>query len=487
MNFLLIVDDSKNWKLEIPNVEIVSANSYLTDSKYSEKRKFKVFNLCKSYRYQSYGYYVSLLAEARWHKPVPSISTIQDMKSNSITKITSEEIEEIIQSSLKDIKSNKFVLKIYFGENNLKKYEKLSHEIFTLFYTPFLRVTFSYNHPKWSAQSVIPIPADEIPEEDKEFVMECARRYFSKKRIFNSRRKNFFRYNMAILYNGLLEEKPSNRRAINKFIKLAETLGIESEIITKEDYSRIPEFDILFIRETTAVNNHTYRFSRRASAEGLSVLDDPESILKCCNKVYLTEILKNNNISIPKTLIVKKNNGGVDEIINQLGFPVVLKKPDSSFSLGVKKAENKEELTKLLSDFFENSDLVICQEYVPTSFDWRIGVLNKKPLFACRYYMAKKYWQILKKGRDGKTKEGDSDTIPIEQVPKKVLKEALRAAKLIGDGLYGVDIKETNGKVYVIEINDNPNIDAGTEDKVLGKEVYLRILNHLIEKLEHRK
>ena len=56
-------------------VEVVSARSYISDTHYNRMRGAKIFNLCKSYRYQSLGYYVSLLAEARGHKPLPSITT----------------------------------------------------------------------------------------------------------------------------------------------------------------------------------------------------------------------------------------------------------------------------------------------------------------------------------------------------------------------------------------------------------------------------
>jgi glutathione synthase/RimK-type ligase-like ATP-grasp enzyme len=28
-------------------------------------------------------------------------------------------------------------------------------------------------------------------------------------------------------------------------------------------------------------------------------------------------------------------------------------------------------------------------------------------------------------------------------------------------GLYGVDLKQVNGKIYVVEVNDNPSTDAG--------------------------
>lgn len=44
------------------------------------------------------------------------------------------------------------------------------------------------------------------------------------------------------------------------------------------------------------------------------------------------------------------------------------------------------------------SDLIIAQEFLPTSYDWRVGVLNNEVLFVCKYYMAKDHWQIYNWG-----------------------------------------------------------------------------------------
>jgi glutathione synthase/RimK-type ligase-like ATP-grasp enzyme len=78
----------------------------------------------------------------------------------------------------------------------------------------------------------------------------------------------------------------------------------------------------------------------------------------------------------------------------------VLKIPDSSFSRGVKRA-NFEELKTLATEWLEESDLLIAQEYLPTDFDWRIGVLGGQPLFAVQYLMVKKHWQIVNHDRRG--------------------------------------------------------------------------------------
>lgn len=70
------------------------------------------------------------------------------------------------------------------------------------------------------------------------------------------------------------------------------------------------------------------------------------------------------------------------------------------------------------------------------------------------------------------------DTIPIYQVPRKILETAIKAASFIGKGLYGVDLKMVNDRAIVIEINDNPSLDHGLEDAIIGDELYYRLLNH---------
>lgn len=66
------------------------------------------------------------------------------------------------------------------------------------------------------------------------------------------------------------------------------------------------------------------------------------------------------------------------------------------------------------------------------------------------------------------------------------MQRAVQTARLIGDGLYGVDLKQAGNRVLVTEVNDNPNLDAGIEDAVLGDELYLRVLQAFIQRLERK-
>lgn len=255
--------------------------------------------------------------------------------------------------------------------------------------------------------------------------------------------------------------------------------------IGKDDYDQLMEYDGLFIRSTTAVNDFTYRFSRRAHTEGMVVIDDPDSIMKCTNKVYLAELLERHKIATPKTVILHRDN--IEETLKALGLPIILKQPDSSFSLGVVKVNTEEEYRARVEELLEKSDLLIAQEFLFTDFDWRIGIIDGQPLFACKYYMAPRHWQIYNHDKSGDDAVGNCDTLPVELAPRKVVRTALKAAELIGDGLYGVDLKVSKDEVYIIEINDNPSIDAGIEDEVLRKQLYHRIMHTFLTRLERQR
>ena len=75
----------------------------------------------------------------------------------------------------------------------------------------------------------------------------------------------------------------------------------------------------------------------------------------------------------------------------------------------------------------------------------------------------------------------------LEDVPAIILQTAQKAASLIGDGLYGVDLKLINGQVYVVEVNDNPNIDFGVEDLVLKDSLYDILIDSMIHRIEIAK
>lgn len=481
MLVLIVVENPKAWPLHLPGTEVVSAQDYLIQPRYSEVRRTKVFNLCRTYSYQTVGYYVSLLAAARGHRPLPSVATIQDLRQAPLLRIAGEDLDERLQHTFKDLRSNSFELSIYFGRNLAKRYDGLSRALFNHFPAPFLRASFKLRD-RWRLESLKPIAADDIPQSHHEFVMEQATRYFDRPQ--GPAQKIDYRFDLAILYNPEEEDSPSNEKAIKKFMKAARSQGLRPSLIRREDYGRIAEFDGLFIRETTYVDHHTYRFARRAAAEGLVVIDDPESILRCTNKVFLAEAFAKNDVPHPRTFVVHPDNAA--QVAAQVVYPCVVKKPDSAFSAGVSKAQNAQELAAHLQEVFEHSELAVVQEFVASEFDWRIGILDGRALYACRYHFPKGEWRIQSADQEGNMRYGKVETLPIDAAPSEAVKVAQRACALIGDGFYGVDIKEAQGKFVVMEVNDNPSVEAGYEDRVLKDALYAAVITTFRERMEAR-
>ena len=164
---------------------------------------------------------------------------------------------------------------------------------------------------------------------------------------------------------------------------------------------------------------------------------------------------------------------------------MILKMPEGAFSKGVFKVGDRAELEAETGNVLADSALCIAQEYLYTDFDWRIGVLNGRALYACRYYMARNHWQIYNHGSK-RNFSGGFDALPTFEVPTHVLRAAMKAAAVVGNGLYGIDIKEADGKAYVLEVNDNPSLECGIEDKYLGEELYMQIMAEFLRRLESR-
>ncbi|HMQ22001.1 MAG TPA: RimK family protein [Planctomycetota bacterium] len=491
MRTIVVVAKPKDWPVDIPGVEIIPARDYLTNPQWTRERRVRVVNLCRSYRYQETGYYVSLLATARGHRPFPDLRPVLDMKSRHFVRTIDEELDGLIQKSLGELLSDHFELSIYFGRNLAQRHERLAWRLFTEFQSPLLRASFniqkSGKKSKWHMTKIGPIAFRDVPESHRGFVAEAAAQYLGHKKS-RSRPKRSTGYSLAVLYNPEERLAPSDPRALKIFAKAAQQEGIDVDIIDRDDYTRIAEYDALFLRETTRVDHHTFRFAQRAEADGLVVIDDPTSILRCTNKVFQAEIFESRGIATPKTWITDRMNSvDIDHVATSIGFPCVLKYPDSSFSQGVIRCQDSGELEREAARILSESDLIVVQEFMPTDFDWRVGIFGGEALWACRYEMAKGHWQIVKKNNRGTFSYGNVVPVPLAETPTKVVKMALAAASVIGDGLYGVDLKISGKRLVVTEVNDNPNINAGYEDSVLGEELYRRLARGFLERIKRKK
>lgn len=484
--FYVVVENLSDWQPYYPSQDVITFDDYLEKVKLTEDKRVRVINLCRSYRYLSTGYYCSLLAEARGHHVFPSVATINDLGKKSLASLQLETARKLLAKlELEPPPEGHLTFRCWFGQTLNPALSKLGQAIFENLPSPLLEISLDYK-TGWKIKQIKAVSLKALANvtEQENFANTFER--FSSKMWRKPKGKKTFRYDLAILVNPEEKMPPSDSKALKNFEKAANQLGIATELVGKKDYVRLPEYDGLFIRETTAVDHHTYKFAKRAEAEDMIVIDDPTSILRCTNKIYLADLLGRYNIPTPKTVILNQpDKKSLHKLADEMGFPMVLKIPDGSFSRGIIKVEDQEQLENGAKELLQNSTLLLAQEFLYTEYDWRIGVLNNKPLYACRYYMVKSHWQIYHHAGKA-TKSGGFETLPTFETPKKVLDVAVKATRLIGNGLYGVDIKQSGERVVVIEVNDNPSIESGVEDKYLGEQLYLEIMNEFLRRMEAR-
>ena len=457
----LIVVDNNEQTLAHSFENVITFNTYLRDYPKLNEPKTRIINLCDSSQYLSKGYYCSLLAEARKHQVLPSVKTINALRSGQALMLNLGQIDGTF----------------YFGNAVNELQSKAAKAVFKQYPAPILFVDHAGLLQQGSLASL-------NSEQHQEFVAKLNEFTQTQWRISDTQKRH--RWDMAILVDHNEKVPPSDKDAIARFIKAAAKHGIHAQALSFEEIDNIAQFDALFIRQTTAIDHPTYRLASKAQSLGLVVIDDADSILRCCNKVYLHDAFNYQKVPSLKTMVVADQT---DETITQLEatftYPLVLKMPEGSFSKGVYKVSDQTELKVKLTELFEFSALVLAQEYMYTEYDWRVGVLNGRAIYACRYLMARNHWQIY--NHDAKRFfSGGFETLPTFELPKAVLDAALKACKTVGKGLYGVDVKEHQGRAYVLEVNDNPSIDHKVEDAYLGDELYMIIMDEFKQRLEAR-
>ncbi len=260
----------------------------------------------------------------------------------------------------------------------------------------------------------------------------------------------------------------------------AEEMGHSVEFIFPVDIRKIPHMDALFIRARTDPMNVTYVASRVAACAGIPVIDDPSSIQICSDKVNMYMRLEKAGVSIPRTLFLSKRDlhpGRVREIMDGLGTPLVLKEPSTSFSLRVEKVDDPVSFLRVARRFLKMSDWLVAQEYVQSTYDWRIGVLRGRFLYACKYIIPSQTFKI-QDSVNGHVVYCTVESVPPDSVPGHIRDLGVAAGRAIGNGLYGVDIKDGE-RPCVIEVNDNPSLEGGEDGSY--PHVYREIVHALLE------
>jgi glutathione synthase/RimK-type ligase-like ATP-grasp enzyme/gamma-glutamyl:cysteine ligase YbdK (ATP-grasp superfamily) len=508
-------DDAEGF----PDALVATAQGYIEGSGDTAAPQALVVNLCRTLGYGSDGYYVSLLADARGQQVLPRLETaagvadpyaryraLQEagfptldaaemaVRRRSAGATTSgaepddgaglgpmpliregsecrparpDEVEELVAC---------------LGMTADARFQPLAAGVFRVWPAPLLRIRVVREDAQWKVAGLATMSPEGLTVEQRSLLIATVTGDMKAlRRSSAATPRDAVRASIAVLLDPTDPFSASSAETVERLERVAAGMNVHVARIGASDLRRLPEYDALFIRSLTGVKLPSFQFALRAEALDMPVIDDSQSIIRCSNKVFLEELLRREGVPLPRTRIVTTHTPW--EQVAELGLPFVMKSPDGSFSSGVHKIGSVEDYETRARELFRESPLLIAQEWLPTDFDWRITVLDGELLFAARYYMAQGHWQIRTEA-GGVERYGKVEAVPRAEAPEHVVSVALRAARLIGRGMYGVDLKETAAGAVVIEVNDNPNLDADYEDVADGDIIYQDIVNHFLSHIE---
>jgi glutathione synthase/RimK-type ligase-like ATP-grasp enzyme/gamma-glutamyl:cysteine ligase YbdK (ATP-grasp superfamily) len=470
---------------------VAGADSYLaTDA--STAGALTVVNLCRSYRYRSKGYYVSLVADARGHRVLPAIETLEELAEPfGIFRVLREAgIPTLPVPELRSWRapeestSTSALATVVFGDCDDPRFEQAARAAYRAWPVPVLRLSFARRGEQWWVAGAEAVPLRRMRPGEREKLVGVLASDAPGAVGGAARPVETKRASIAVLFDEEDPFSPSTSETIDHLERLAAGMNVYVHRIGLDQIESLAEYDALFIRAITGVREPSFQFALRAEMLDMPVLDDTQSIIRCSNKVFLEELLRREGIPTPRTMIVSSRTPWAE--VATLGTPLVVKLPDGSFSSAVHRVSGEAEYARVTAEMFRRSPLLIAQEFLQTDFDWRVTLLDGQVLFTARYFMAEGHWQIRSDQAQGEEEFGDVEAVARDRAPREVVELARRAAALIGQGLYGVDIKEGPGGPVVIEINDNPNLDRGEEDRADGDTVYRDILTYFLRRVEER-
>ena len=269
--------------------------------------------------------------------------------------------------------------------------------------------------------------------------------------------------------------------ALTNFRMAAFELGHDLDFVFKNELKYLSQYDAVLIRALTDPLNTAYVVARWSEMMGKRVLDTSESIRVCCDKVNMYRRLQRAGVPMPETRFLDEGQVAApvaQRLFEELGTPLVLKAPNSSFSAYVDKVTNPEAFVQVGKRFLRRADRIVVQQYLPSAFDWRVVTLHGKVLAVVEYRFAADRWKVMQRGLEGEA--AVTRAIARDRAPARLLEVALKASAAIDHSLHGVDLKEVDGQHVVIEVNDNPTI-AATEEDQANPEIYAEIVAYLAE------
>jgi RimK family alpha-L-glutamate ligase len=179
--------------------------------------------------------------------------------------------------------------------------------------------------------------------------------------------------------------------------------------------------------------------------QGLLVINPAEAIEHCVDKYDILAILEDNGVPVPRTVATESANEAV-KAFTDLGGDVVVKPLFGSRGIGATRVVDAEIALTVFKAITFHHGVIYIQEFVPHGYsDIRAFVVNNHVTAAMR--RVSESWKT--------NYSQGARPAPIE-LNKELEELAVKAAKVVGCKIAGVDILEGPNGPVIVDVNSQP-------------------------------
>ncbi len=234
---------------------------------------------------------------------------------------------------------------------------------------------------------------------------------------------------------------------------------------------KLEGYDAILPRISNNMTKYGCTIVRQFEMQGVWSAASSIAITRTRDKLRAAQILTKSGIDTPKTL-VSRNTTDIDDLLDQLDLPVIIKLAVGTHGNGVVLADTKKAAKSALQAFYlynEDGTSILLQEFVKESAgtDIRAFVVGNRVVASMqRQSLTDDFRSNLHKGGEGK----------IVKLTDEEVKVAVNAAKAMGLHIAGVDIMRSNRGPLVLEVNASPGFGI---EKVTGRNVAAKIIEYV--------
>lgn len=237
------------------------------------------------------------------------------------------------------------------------------------------------------------------------------------------------------------------------------------------DGEDLSDFDAIIPRIASHMTRYGTAIVRQFEMKGIYTISSSIAITRSRDKLRSMQLLAKAGVGIPKT-VVSRNTTDIDDLLEHLGTPVIIKLATGTHGNGVVLAETKKAAKSTLQAFYLTNDEgtnILLQEYVEESAgtDIRAFVVGSRVVASMKR-------QSLDDDFRSNLHQGGSGTII--KLTDEERKTAVKAAKAMGLTVAGVDMMRSSRGPLVLEVNASPGFGI---EKVTGRDVASAIIEYV--------